>query len=355
MNILQVAIILFCIMELGNVLILYFTPDLKIGNGVAILDSWRDAKENEYMELFTRYMAYWVAGVKLIFIVLLLVVLFTGTETTQIWAVVAMILSIATYFWKLHPIIKKLDVMGKISPKGYSKTLGRMITGFLVMFSIALIAFFTINYLTEYYPADNTALAIMNNSEFLQVDGNITILTPSSPTETALIFYPGAKVENTAYLPILQKLMQKGISCVLVKMPFNLAFFDKNAADDVYEKLPNIKRWYIGGHSLGGAMASDYAARNKDTISGLILLGSYIYGDYPAQDALTIYGTLNANLAKNITYNENIVVIEGGNHAQFGNYGRQKGDPDATITDEEQQNIAVIAILEFMKIKGEMK
>ena len=84
-------------------------------------------------------MAYWVAGVKLIFIFLLLVILVTGTETTKIFAVVAMILSIATYFWKLHPIIKQLDHQNKISPKGYSKTLGLMITGFLIMFSLALL------------------------------------------------------------------------------------------------------------------------------------------------------------------------------------------------------------------------
>ncbi len=86
-------------------------------------------------------MAYWVAGVKLIFIFLLLVVLLTGNETTKIWAVVAMIISIATYFWKLHPIIKKLDSLNKISPKGYSKTLGLMISGFLLMFSTALILY----------------------------------------------------------------------------------------------------------------------------------------------------------------------------------------------------------------------
>lgn len=146
MNILQIAILIFCIMEFANVCILYFASEFKMGNGVAVFDSWQDAKESESMELFTRYMAYWVAGVKLIFIVLLLVVLFTGTETTQIWAVISMILSIATYFWKLHPIIKKLDEMGKVSPKGYSKTLGRMIAGFLVMFSISLLAFlFLIN------------------------------------------------------------------------------------------------------------------------------------------------------------------------------------------------------------------
>ena len=131
-------------MELGNVLILYFMPDSRLGNGVAVFDSWNYVKEDKTLNLFSHYMAYWVAGVKLIFIFLLVVVLLTGTETTRVWAVVAMILSIATYFWKLHPIIKKLDQMGKITPKGYSKTLGLMITGFLIMFSLSLIIYFIV-------------------------------------------------------------------------------------------------------------------------------------------------------------------------------------------------------------------
>jgi len=142
MDILSIAIVVFIVMETLNILILYFKPDSRLGNGVAVFDSWNDAKKDESMTLFSHYMAYWVAGSKLIFIVLLLVVLITGTETTRLFAVGAMILSIATYFWKLHPIIKKLDSMGKITPKGYSKTLGGMIAGFLAMFSIAFILYF---------------------------------------------------------------------------------------------------------------------------------------------------------------------------------------------------------------------
>lgn len=141
MDILSISIIIFCVMELGNVLILYFMPDSKLGNGVAVFDSWQDVKKDASLDLFAHYMAYWVAGVKLIFIFLLMMVLFTGTEVTKMWAVIAMILSIATYFWKLHPIIKKLDNMNKITPKGYSKILGSMITGFLLMFTIALILY----------------------------------------------------------------------------------------------------------------------------------------------------------------------------------------------------------------------
>jgi hypothetical protein len=211
-------------------------------------------------------------------------------------------------------------------------------------------AFFV--YVSDYYKADDTVLAVMKSDNTLRVQRNLTILSPDMPSDTALIFYPGAKVEHTAYIPILEKLRQNGITCVLIKMPFNMAIFDPNAADKVFGELPEIKNWYIGGHSMGGAMASSYAADHKDKVKGLILLGAYIYGDVSPRDALTVYGTLNANLEDNINYTENIVIIEGGNHAQFGNYGEQRGDPPATISREEQQDIAVKAILDFIQVKS---
>lgn len=142
MMILNIAIIIFVIMETANVMILYFAPDSKLGNGVAVFNPWFKAKENEADELFAKYMANWVAGVKLIFIVLLLVILFVGNEITKILAVVAMISSIASYYFRLNPIIKKLDEMGEITPKGYSKKLFMMITGFMLMFSVALLVYF---------------------------------------------------------------------------------------------------------------------------------------------------------------------------------------------------------------------
>lgn len=203
-------------------------------------------------------------------------------------------------------------------------------------------------YVSDYYRADPNAISAITNSSTFTQKGNLTILTPTIPSDTALIFYPGGKVEHTAYLPLLEQLREKGILCILVKMPFNLAFFDANAADKIYDQFPEIKNWYIGGHSLGGAMASHYASENPEKINGLILLGAYVYGDYPPSKALTIYGTFNSNLEKNIHYSENIVIIEGGNHAQFGNYGEQKGDPKATIGREEQQGIAVEAIMKFI-------
>lgn len=156
-------------------------------------------------------------------------------------------------------------------------------------------------------------------------------------------------ISLVAYLPILEKIKQEcGITCILVQMPLNMAIFDQDAAADVMAQFPEINNWYIGGHSMGGAMASNFASDHEEEIKGLILMGAYIYGDYPPSKALTIYGTFNSNLEEDIDYTENIVVIDGGNHAQFGNYGKQKGDPDATITAEEQQNIAVQAMKKFI-------
>lgn len=138
MDILSIAILIFIIMESANVAILYFWPGSRLGNGVAVFNAYFHPGSEE-QRLFTSYLVNWVAGVKLIFIFLLAVILAIGTEQIKLWAVVAMILSIATYFWRLHPTIKKLDAMGCITPKGYSKALGWMIAGFLIMFTLALV------------------------------------------------------------------------------------------------------------------------------------------------------------------------------------------------------------------------
>lgn len=137
MDILSVSMLIFIIMESANVAILYFRPGSQLGNGVGVFNAFHNS-ENEEQKLFSSYLVNWVAGVKLIFIFLLAVILAIGTEPVRMWAVIAMILSIATYFWRLHPIIKKLDTMGCITPKGYSKALGWMIAGFMLMFTAAL-------------------------------------------------------------------------------------------------------------------------------------------------------------------------------------------------------------------------
>lgn len=227
--------------------------------------------------------------------------------------------------------------------------LKRLGLGLVIFLAVCILGFYA--YTSDYYHADATAQAVMTTDSTIEAVNNLTILHPENPNGRGLIFYPGAKVEANAYLPLLEKLKVQGITCVLVKMPYNMAIFNPDAADAVYAAVPEISRWYIGGHSMGGAMASSYAAGHPQDVEGLILLGAYIYGDYLPEKTLTVYGSFNANLEKNINYTENIVVIDGGNHAQFGNYGIQKGDPPATISSEEQQNAAVAAIVDFMKEK----
>ncbi|MFI3253242.1 MAG: alpha/beta fold hydrolase [Eubacteriales bacterium] len=210
--------------------------------------------------------------------------------------------------------------------------------------SLAFVLAFVV-YVNDYYKAEEIALAVLANGE-IEVADNLLILPGES--ELGIIFYPGAKVKEVAYLPLLSKLQAEGFTCVLVGMPFHLAFFNVNGAEDVFDLDLPVEKWYVAGHSLGGGMASSYASSNPDKVAGLILLGAYVYGDYPPSKALTIYGSYNDNLEENIDYTENIVVIQGGNHAQFGNYGKQEGDPDGDITAEEQQNIAVSVIVDWI-------
>lgn len=203
-------------------------------------------------------------------------------------------------------------------------------------------------YVSDYYRAEDTALEVLAQNNNITVQDNLTVLSPSYPTDTALIFYPGAKVEAEAYLPLLDQIRQTGVTCILVHMPFNMAIFDWDAAEDILPRFPEIQHWYMAGHSMGGAMASQFASEHPEQLDGLILLGAYIYGDYPDDDALTVYGSLNQSVEDHIDYTENIVEIQGGNHAQFGNYGPQKGDLPATISAQEQQKQTVAAIEDFI-------
>ena len=223
-----------------------------------------------------------------------------------------------------------------------------LIAGGIVLLTLAILAGAFFWYVSDYYRAEDVALAVMAQDNGITRQDDLTILSPTYPTDTAIIFYPGATVEAEAYLPLLDQIRQTGVTCILVHMPFRMAIFDADAAEEVIAQFPEIRHWYIAGHSMGGAMASKFAADHPDQVDGLILMGAYIYGDYPDENTLTIYGSLNQSVEDHIDYTENIVEIEGGNHAQFGNYGPQKGDLPATISAQEQQRQTVAAIEAFL-------
>lgn len=231
--------------------------------------------------------------------------------------------------------------------KKTTKTIKGIIQSITIITLVFVIGFFV--YASQYYKATPDVHSLLAHPNVEVIDSDIIYISSEQDTEIAVVFYPGAKVEYTAYLPLLKKVVDEiGVDAILVKMPFNMAIFDSNRIDDVMDIYPTIQTWYLSGHSMGGAMASNYMASHPDKIEGLILLGSYIYGDVSVEDTLTIYGSLNTSVADKVDYDTNVVIIDGGNHAQFGNYGDQKGDAPATISRLKQQNETVQAIKEFI-------
>jgi len=133
---------MFVVLESLNILMLYFTPGTRKGNGMGVFDAYEKSRENPEVFALVKYLINWVAGTKLIFIALLIVILITGSSTTKLFSVIALILSIFSFFWRLYPTIKKMDGDGQITPAGYSKTLAIMIASFIGVFAIALILYF---------------------------------------------------------------------------------------------------------------------------------------------------------------------------------------------------------------------
>lgn len=203
-------------------------------------------------------------------------------------------------------------------------------------------------YLGDYYRADSGAIEafISESPVHIYESGSSLLVFEPENSDSGLIFYPGGKVEYTAYTPLMESLASEGILCVLVEMPGNLAVLDMDAAAGIPEQFPEIENWYIGGHSLGGSMAASYLAKHTGTYEGLVLLGSYSTADLSGSglSVLSIYGSEDTvmNREKYTQYRENLptgfaeVIIDGGCHAYFGMYGAQDGDGTPTISAEEQ-------------------
>ena len=202
-------------------------------------------------------------------------------------------------------------------------------------------------YAADFYRADDIAMAAISSAATVTVvqKGNTLDFIPED-AETGLIFYPGGKVDYTAYAPLMRALADNGVLGVLVRMPLNLAVLDVNAAKGIPEQYPKIKHWYIGGHSLGGSMAASHSAKNASAYDGLVLLASYSTADLRASGlpVISIFGSEDGvlNMEKYAEYRRNLPaafeehIIEGGCHAGFGSYGTQDGDGVPTITGDEQ-------------------
>lgn len=210
-------------------------------------------------------------------------------------------------------------------------------------------------YVSDYYRADAAAKAALASDEVRVEETEYGWFFDGPSEDTAMVFYPGAKVEETAYAPLLHGLAAAGMDVCLAKMPFRLAVLGANAAEDIME-LYSYENWYIGGHSLGGAMAADYAAGHGDDFSGLILLAAYPVKEIPSSmSEILLVGSQDRvinrdKLAQGREYapqDYTEYIIEGGNHAQFGSYGPQKGDGNASITARQQTEETIERIAEF--------
>ena len=227
-------------------------------------------------------------------------------------------------------------------------------TTILVLLVLAAAGFYAWTRLAT-YPAFSEAAALAQQA---QTERGWYVFEPEREPSAGFIFYPGGLVDPAAYAPLMQQLSDSGVLAVIVPMPLNLAVFGIARANDVIGAYPNIDTWIIGGHSLGGAMAAEYVKNNPDAVDGIAFLASYPSNstDLTAITAavVSIYGTedgvdgavFEESLGR-LPAGASLKVIDGGNHAQFGNYGPQKGDGIATISRDEQQRLTADAILEL--------
>jgi dienelactone hydrolase len=218
---------------------------------------------------------------------------------------------------------------------------------------------------TPSQPRQAALAALKSDDEVIVTDTSkyLTFEPANAAATTGLIFYPGGHVDYRAYAPILHQIAAEGILVMLVPVRLNLAFFDIEAGAPVLTDFPQIKVWVAGGHSLGGVASALFAA-NHPEIRGIVFWASY-----PADDklknsgikVLSIYGTNDGGLdngAKIEQYkafepaDTQFVVIQGGNHGQFADYGPQPGDKPATISPQEQWQQTAAATVEFLKSLG---
>ena len=227
-------------------------------------------------------------------------------------------------------------------PKRKKKGLRALLLIFLLILLLTGIFF---GYVSVYYQADETALAALRSEGAVTVTRTETGWFFDGPSETdALVFYPGGKVEETAYAPLLRQIAEGQMDVFLLKVPFRLAVLAPEKAEDVMTARA-YDNWYVGGHSLGGAIAANFAAKHGDGLRGLVLLAAYPTKALdPSLRVLSVYGSEDGVLNRErlesgtrfLPEDAVIQVIPGGNHAQFGSYGPQKGDGAALISPAEQ-------------------
>lgn len=239
------------------------------------------------------------------------------------------------------------------------KRLRIILIGFLIVLVLAGGAF-VVWAETPLGPMPEAIAALESNDEVTVQTDPWLLFVPTAKTPTVgLIFYPGGRVDPRSYAPAAGAIAAQGYLVVIPPAPLNLAVFAPEIAADVIAANPAIQRWFVGGHSLGGAMAASFAYNNPDAVDGLVLWASYPAGNNdlsqrPDFPVLSAYGSADMGLdgieasRSLLSSTTDWVVIDGGNHAQCGWYGTQPGDNVATISREDQQAQLIAATLDFL-------
>lgn len=228
----------------------------------------------------------------------------------------------------------------------------------VLLASLLIILSAGLYYLFDTYPA--TSVEHSSNVSVSYDDNKILVLKPIDvdQTQVGIIFYQGGKVDEKAYIELFAPLVEKGITIYIPAMPFELAVLNFNKAEKVLSNYSHDE-WYVGGHSLGGSMIASFTSKHTKDISGLFLLAAYSTTDLSAYEGkvVSVYGDQDKVLnmksfdknMPNLPESTTVEVIEGANHAQFGSYGFQKGDGQASITKDEQQEIVRELLLKMIE------
>lgn len=228
--------------------------------------------------------------------------------------------------------------------------IGSLFSVFLIVLLICII------YFGDYYHAVEVDEYLASDENVLIEEDEYLAFIPNSTVKGGIILYPGAKVEYSVYSELMYKLALEGYACFIVEMPLNFAIFGVNKADEIIEYYHSIDNWYLMGHSLGGAIVSTYASKHINDIEGVILLAAYSTEDLSETKVLSIYGSNDLVLSKD-KYEENKInlgsnyvesILIGGNHANFGSYGKQSGDGEATLDQDSQIDLTIQSILDFI-------
>lgn len=254
--------------------------------------------------------------------------------------------------------------MTNTTPPRQSNTIWRVLRWITLILLLVLViavagfSFWALN-IPDPMPEALAALESDDNVTVTADDGDWYWFTPAeAPPTTALIFYPGGKVDYRAYAPMAHAIATEGYAVAIPRVRLNLAILEIGAADPIIAAYPNIENWVFGGHSLGGSTAAFYADSTPDNVAGLFFVGSYPSMDLSASGipALSVYGTLDGLATvedidasrASLPDDADFIEIEGGNHAQFGWYGDQSGDNSATVSRDEQQAQTVDAVVAFL-------